>query len=348
MGAYRKQRNYGCRVHDQYAYMGMRVVVLENELVRVSVLADKGTDIFEFLYKPMDLDFMWLSENGVQNPSAYLPTSPDPQSAFLDYYPGGWQEIFPNGGPTAVYRGAQFGQHGEVAHMPWQYEIVEDRPEHVSVRFSVRTKKMPCLLEKTLSLKANSPALHIGERLVNESDVPLRYMWGQHIAFGPPFLDESCVILLPDKVRVLTEAEESPVAAPGRVKRGRVYEWPGAEGADGNPVDLSRVPARGTASDIVYITGFGERAWYRVENRRLGAGFETVWDGKAFPYLWYWQEFGATADYPWFGRHYNIGLEPFTSFPTHGLEEAIANGSAAEIGPREEKTFRLSASPYRL
>lgn len=115
MNYFRKQRNYGCRIHDQITYMGMTTVVLENEKIRLSILVDKGTEIFEFVLKKRDLDFMWLTENGVQNPNQYLPTSPDSQSTFIDYYAGGWQEVFPNGGASSSYLGAQFGQHGEVA-----------------------------------------------------------------------------------------------------------------------------------------------------------------------------------------------------------------------------------------
>jgi hypothetical protein len=31
--------------------------------------------------------------------------------SFIDYYPGGWQEIVPNGGPSAIYAGAPFDEH---------------------------------------------------------------------------------------------------------------------------------------------------------------------------------------------------------------------------------------------
>lgn len=346
LNPYRPQRNYGCRIHDGYTYYGMRTVVLENDLVRISILADKGTEIFEYLYKPKDIDFMWLTENGVQNPNSYLSTSNDPTAAFIDYYPGGWQEVFPNGGPTSRYRGAQFGQHGEVAHMPWFHEVVEDTAERIAVRFSVRTKKVPYALTKTLTLVRGSTALRIDEVLENLSDVPQRYMWGQHIALGKPFLDESCSIGMPESVRVITE--ELQENSGGRVKRGREYKWPFAEDNNSLPVDLSKLPPRGTASEIVYITGFGSSGWYTVENRIQGMGIKVEWDAEILPYLWYWQEFGATKGYPWYGRHYNIGLEPFAGYPTHGLEKAISNGSAGSIGPGERKTFSMQTSPFEM
>ncbi|MFC5530708.1 DUF4432 family protein [Cohnella yongneupensis] len=347
MNKYRPQRNYGCRIHDQYSYFGMRAIVLENDLVRISLLLDKGTEIYEFVYKPLDLDLMWLTANGVQNPNEYLSTSADPIAAFIDYYPGGWQEVFPNGGPTSAYLGAQFGQHGEVAHMPWDYEIVEDSEQRISVRFIVRTKKVPFRLSKVLSLSKGSATLSIEEELTNLSGEPLHYMWGQHLVFGKPFLDEQCRIEMPDRVEILTEAPDAAAVPGGRVERASAkYAWPYATGiSSGDNVDLSALPPVGTPTDIVYLTNFPPCAWYRVSNPTLGAAVKVEWDADKLPYLWYWQEFGATKGYPWYGRHYNIGLEPFSSYPTHGLEAAIRNGSAAAIGPFETQSFRMAVTP---
>jgi len=348
MAYYRPQRNYGCRIHDQYRYMDMRTVVLENELVRVSILADKGTEIFEYLYKPKDLDFIWLSEQGVQNPYDALPSSADPALLFIDSYPGGWQEVFPNGGPASTYLGAQFGQHTEVSLLPWDYDIVEDTPERVSVRFRVRTKRVPFELTKTLTLESGSASLLIEEQLENLSSVPLQFMWGQHLTFGKPFAGPGCRLTMPDGVRVLTESDAPTVEAPGRVKRGGTCDWPMGLTETGDRVDLSVLPAVGTPSEMIYVTGFTNQAWYRIDNEDLGMGMKVEWDGAAMPYLWYWQEYGATEGYPWYGRHYNIGLEPFSSYPTLGLEEAVRNDSAGHIGPRESRTFRMQTMPYEL
>ena len=189
MNRYRPQRNWGARVLE-YRYRGMRAVSLENELLRVGVLADKGTDVFEFNYKPRDMDFVWLTADGVRNPTSYLSTSPDPLATFMDYYPGGWQEIFPNGGAPSSYLGASFGQHGEVSNLPWDYEIIEDDESAVAVRFSVRTQKTPFYLEKELRLRSGESRLLVEETLANESDVSLHAMWVHHLVFGRPFLEE--------------------------------------------------------------------------------------------------------------------------------------------------------------
>lgn len=337
---YRPQRNWGARILE-CQYKGMRVVFLENELLRVGVLADKGTDVFEFNYKPRDMDFVWLTAGGVKNPTSYLSTSPDPMATFMDYYPGGWQEIFPNGGAPSSYLGATFGQHGEVSNLPWDYEIVDDSEDSVAVRFSVRTQKTPYFLEKELRLRSGESRLLIEETLINESETSLHAMWGHHLAFGRPFLDEGCRIRLPEGTTVLPHDE--PINPEGRrVKGGKNYLWPLVEGDSGEEIDLSVLPERGALSEMLYLTDLSD-GWYVVENPQKKLGLRVEWDLDQMPYLWFWQEYGASEFYPWYGRQYNIGLEPFSSFPTNGLQEAVTNGTALSLDARERRHFSLQA-----
>ena len=343
LGTHRIQRNWGPRVRE-FVYQGMRLIVLENERLRVGVLAGKGTDVVEFNYKPRDLDFAWLTAGGVRNPSSYLSTSPDPLATFIDAYPGGWQEVFPNGGAPSSYLGAQYGQHGEVSNLPWDVRLAEESEAAVAVGFSVRTQKVPFRIEKEVRLVAGEPTLQVRETIVNECDVALEAMWGHHIALGRPFLDETCLVRVPDGTTVIPHPE--PIHPRGRRVRGdRAFDWPIGEGYAGESVDLSVLPPRGTLSDIVYLTDFQE-GWYEVEHRGKGVGFRVEWDVSQMPFLWYWQEFGASGGYPWYGRHYNVGLEPFSSYPTNGLAEAAANGSALRFGAGQPRTFWLRATVY--
>jgi Domain of unknown function (DUF4432) len=339
-GRYREQRNWGARILE-YEHKGMRVVFLENEKLRVGVLVDKGTGIIEFNHKPTDTDFVWLAPGGVRNPTSYLSTAPDPLATFLDYYPGGWQEIFPNGGAPSSSLGASFGQHGEVSNLPWDYRLVEDGEDGVAVRFSVRTQKTPFLLEKLLRLRSGEGGIQFEETLTNESAVHLRAMWGHHIVFGRPFLEEGCRVRMPEGTSVVPH--DDPIDPDGRrVRGGESYSWPLAADESGAEVDLSVLPARGTPSEIVYIKDLSE-GWYEIDNPMKNLGFRVEWAVRQMPYLWFWQEFGASSFYPWYGRNYNVGLEPFSSFPTNGIEEAVENGTALSIGPSETKEFSLRA-----
>ena len=107
---YTHERNFGCRVNHELAYRGLRVMTLENESIKVAVLLDKGADIFEFIHKRSDTDFMWRSPLGVRPQAMNLNTIPSADGSFMDYYEGGWQEVFPNGGRPCVYKGCEMGQ----------------------------------------------------------------------------------------------------------------------------------------------------------------------------------------------------------------------------------------------
>jgi hypothetical protein len=341
--SFRDQRNWGARLRD-VTYLGMRVIVLENEFLRLGILAGKGADLIELNYKPRDLDFVWLSPGGVRNPNSRTATTDDPVAHFLDTYPGGWQEVFPSGGAPSEYGGARFGQHGEVYALPWDVDIVEDTEQSVAVRLLVRTAKMPFSLTKTFRLSSGQPSFTLDETVINESAVRLPVMWGQHITFGRPFLGPGCTIRLPAGVESIPHPTD--IAPGGRRLASTVsFSWPNAADGENGPLDFSVIPTPGTPSDLIYMTGFPERsAWYEILDDSRGVGARIEWDRDTMPYLWYWQEFGAHTDYPWYGRNYNIGLEPFSSFPTNGLAEAVKNGTAMYVGPGEEARFSLQMS----
>jgi len=199
--------------------------------------------------------------------------------------------------------------------------------------------RAPLRLVKELRLEAGSARLEVSESVVNENPVDVRLMWGHHLVFGAPFLAPGARIALPDGVE--GTVHEQPLTSGPRRVAPEAFRWPHATSPDGDPVDLSVLPDEGRSSDIVYLSGFPEQAWYEVTCR--GAGLRVGWDARVMPYLWFWQEFRATADYPWYGRHWNVGLEPLSSYPTNGLADAVANGTALELAAGAQRSFSLFA-----
>lgn len=336
------RHHYGARLHD-YTERGYRTLALENSLLRVEVLADKGTDIVSFLHKPSDTDFMWHRVGGLR--SAPLESTPRGvgEWVFVDAYEGGWQECFPNGGQSVLYKGAELPFHGELLTVPFDVEVLEDTPERVSVRLSTETMRTPFRLEKTLTLATDSAALTIDERLLNLADEPFEVMWGHHPAFGPPFVDDSCRIDLPP-CRGTTERSDP---WPGsELEFGVPFDWPMAPRRDGSRRDLRLVPPpESKIADWVRLHGFAA-GWYGVTNGRRRVGFGLRWDVGVFPHLWFWHVFGGMPGYPWYGRNYNFALEPWTSYPDGGLLRAIKNGSARRVAPHEELETRIIAVAY--
>ena len=324
---YTHERNYGCRLVE-YLYKGLRTITLENELLRVSILADKGTDIFEFLYKPLDVDFMWRSPWGVRNPANFVPTTHTAVSSFLDFYEGGWQDCMPTGGNPCEYLGFPFGAHGETPTIPWEYQILEDTPEQIAVKFWVRTYRTPFYVEKTIRMQRGNPCLFFEESIINEGRVSMQLMWGQHPAFGPPFLDENCSIDLPGgRVNCANLSDNT------RFVEG-TYDWPLVPAREGGTIDLRRVATIETdTTDTVRIDNMPE-GWYAITNTQVGVGFGMAWPLDVFPALWFWQVYGGAYGPPWYGRTYNCALEPFSTIqPT--VADAIEDGSAHRLAPGE-------------
>jgi hypothetical protein len=338
---YDHNRNYGCRLME-FVYRGYRCMALENELLRVMVVADKGTDIYEFLYKPRDVEFIWRSPLGLRPHPLHPPSTPRPAGPHLDYYEGGWQEMFPNCGTASTHQGAEIGQHGEVLLLPWSYSVTTDSPEKIEVRFEVRTVRTPFHLVKHLSMASGEASLLIRESVTNVGGQEVDFTWGHHPALGPPFLEQGCRVSVPGcSIRTIP----SFTAPTSRLQPEQVSPWPNAIGRDGSAVDLSITSDPGLASnDMVFLEGIGD-GWFAVTNPRLNLGFAMRYPANIFKYLWYWQVFRGAMDYPFWGATYNIALEPCATLPS--LSEAAKSGESLKLSPGQSLTADLSATVFQ-
>ena len=128
-------RHFGCRVNDKVTWHGFTAMILQNELIQVVLLPDKGTEIIQFLHKPSDTDFIWHWKNPLHDPAKFVPVSGNDASPFFDRWSGGWFEVLPNNGPGTEYKGAKLGFYAETINLPWEYQILEDTPERVKIFF---------------------------------------------------------------------------------------------------------------------------------------------------------------------------------------------------------------------
>ena len=340
---YQDERNWGCRISDAWTFRGLKTAVIENELLRVVVLVDKGADIYQFVHKTTDVDFMLRSPYGVRDPRRFVPTTGAGTGLWMDFYEGGWQTVFPAGGNPSEYKDAELGMHADASMVPWDCAIIEDTPERVSLRCWVRTARMPHFFEKTLTLTSGSSVLDVTGALVNEAEEPTQIVWGEHIALGAPFLSEDCVLDLPGGTIINDPVDWHPN---NRLRADHRSEWPLTEAKDGSPVDLSRFPPKGQRfNDMSYVAEMPE-GWYAVTNRKMGVGFGVHYPAEHFRYLWYWQNLGGAFGYPFWGRYYNVGLEPFTGFGNGGLAGAIENGTAVTMEPGQRLEATVKAVAY--
>lgn len=336
---YWHERNFSCRVRE-FLYRGHDCVSIENELLRVVVAADKGADILEFLFKPLDIDFLWHSYNGLRRFEHYRPSTPLPSGHFREHYPGGWHEMMPNGPEPCTHRGATFGQHGEATHLPWTYEIESDEPERVSVRFSVRTVRLPILAEKVLSLETGASTLRVHERIRSEASQEVEILWGHHPVFGWPFLESGCRVYLPPCQILIGESLPNSRLAPAQRS-----VWPFAVSASGEPMDLSIIPGPEVKSqDFIRLENFSE-GWFSLVNPASQIGFAMRWDRQLFPVLGFWQIFRGALDFPWYGMNYLAALEPASELPS--ISYASGRNTALRLPAGGSIETELEATAFR-
>jgi galactose mutarotase-like enzyme len=297
-----------CTINDDGNINGMKTIFMENELLKIGILAGRGSDIFQFEYKPMKIDIMLRLDKEILNPNQIFSQIRNTGTQFEDYYYGGWQEILPNSAPIN-YRGAELGQHGEVSLIPWNYEILNTSDNEVSVKLWTRPLRFPILIEKTLTLKEGSSKLFIDETLTNESDTFLHLMWGHHIAFGLPFLSEGATM----ETSASKFMAEEAMSEQRLFKPGELQEWPSVKNIHNERIDAQNILKSDAHkfSDLAYLNDFKEDAFYTLKTDVMS--FSIHWDKNIFKSLWYWQERFATKDAPWWGKTYAIALEPWTS-----------------------------------
>jgi len=313
---------------------GHPAVWLENEYLKISVLPEKGADIYEFIYKPFGVDFLYKTNPGLQPPGSRPPKD------IIENYEGGWQELFPNTGDSCQHQGKIIPTHGEVAILPWDFAVIQDTPDETEILFTVCTRILPFRVERRMKLKKGESVLVIEEQVTNLSDTSQDFVWGHHLVLGGTFLENGCqylaaarTILVPDKPK------ESRFA---RLAAGQRQPWPWALArSSGAPIDLRIIPGPDIRShDDIFLTDLelGEAA---ITNPRLGLVFTLNWDANTFGCLVMWQPFGGLDMPPWAGS-YGVGMEPWTT--CSNLEGATKTGKSHRLGPKEFLSTILYAS----
>jgi len=308
---YRKQRNVGCRITDDLIYKGYKAILLENELMQIMLLTDRGGEPIRWLHKKTDMEFIWLTRMGLQ---PLHPLYPDYQMS----YPGGWQEMLPEVSYTHSHRGAMV-HRGETAVTPWDYTILQDDPSEIKVRLTNRLRSLPLFIEKLITLKTGQSTVRIEETVYNEAPVQIEMNWGYHLAYGAPFFDQQAKIHFSSNSDVM-----NPIT-------GETWKWPKAKQA-GVEVDLSLAAPENTPRDLLVVCP--EEGSYQIDNPHKGIALKVRWDSSLWPYVWYWQNYAADQNAPFFSSEYNIGLEMFNIPPKQTLTESAANGKAIILEPK--------------
>lgn len=326
-----------CSITDEYQRRGGETVFLENDHLRVEVLVGKGGDVTQIVDKRTDTNVLFESPHEWRLPDVGAFGAPDGRFTFLDYYPGGWQDVLPGAGGPAEAHGASLALHGESSIVPWESRITEASSARVALELRVSLTRYPFDIRRTLSLRRDEPTLVVDERVQNRGAVPVQYSWLQHIALGEPLISPRATIDVPCET-VHVDPDQTNETA--RLPPGETFEWPTYE-TETETIDLRSPPPREERVHDLVALGDLREGRYTVSNPNLDLGVTVTFPESIFEFLWYWQPFGGFETAPFFGRNYNVGLEPCTSIPGSGLESAIENGTARTLDPAESERVEI-------
>jgi galactose mutarotase-like enzyme len=333
----------GCSLTDEYSRQGVPCLWLENDSLRVEILAGKGGDITEIRDKRTDVNVLFETPHEWRPPAQGPVGTPDDAFAFLDHYPGGWQDVLPAaGGPSEGDGGTPLGLHGESTVIPLNVEVLADTTERIAVELTAELTRYPLAVERKVALEAGDPTLHVSETVTNVGEVGVHYSWLQHIALGGPLVSPAAELSVPCE-RVLVDPGQTDENA--RLPPGSEFDWPVYEGDEAS-IDLQEFPPRDErVHDLVALTDLAEGR-YTVTNPDLDLGVTVAFSQELYEYLWYWQPFGGFEESPFFGRNYNVGLEPCTSVPNAGLDAAKDNGTSEYLPAGESESTALTFSTH--
>ena len=318
-------------------------LVLADDRIRVTLLPGRGGDVHAVRDLRTGVDVLWKTPWGLDvRTGRGAPTGS--AAAWLDRYAGGWQVLLPSGGGPSSHRGVDHPYHGEACWLPWAATVAAGPGGGEFVELSVHLAGSPLLLERIVSLVPGRGEVVLAERVTNEGDRPVEYMWGHHPAFGAPLVAPGARI----RTSASTILADTALDGPGNpLEPGTSHPWPTVSARDGRQLDLSVVPDAAPGRLLLgYLSGFDEGA-ASIENDALDLTCTLSWQLDTFPYAWLWQELGATAGAPWFGNAYTMAIEPATSFPALGLGGVVgttATHRTLEAGAAVATELRLRLS----
>ncbi len=300
-------------------FNGRRAALLENNRLRVTVLADGG-HIAEIYDKVSGVSPLWTPPWRTIDVSTVSQVDPaeygDGSDARLLAGIMGHNvclDIF--GPPSDDEAKAGLSAHGEapVAH----YTLT------AAAGAVVARARLPLAgleFERRISLRDSTLAIH--ETVLNLSGAARTIGWTQHVTFGPPFLALGETQFRASATR--SKVFESTFGADDYLQPAAEFEWPVAPGRHGRVHDL-RVfnNMERSSAYTAHLMDQNQPAAFFVAFApayELALGY--VWKPADFPWMGIWEENHSRMNPPWNGRTLARGME-FGVSPVPETREAM-------------------------
>lgn len=300
------------------SYKDVKALLLENEILKVTIMPDWGSKLSSIIYKPLGHELLW------QNPSKNFIKNKYEDNYIMGEF-AGFDEMFPSIDrffyEDFPWAGIEVPDHGEVWALPWSYKI-EDNLLIMSV-FGIR---FPYQLKKTVELSEN--CIQINYTVKNHSPFKFSYIWAAHPLFNTV---EDMEFIVPEGMNKIVNAYQSVTLG----SYGKPYSFPLDLKTDGSEINMSIVPKK---------NDFGYQKYFFIEKVTEGWCFlynpeEQLNIGLSYPlkkvsYLGMWLNEGGRAE------QYNIAPEPATG----GMDRVDLSkkwNMSSVLSPYEESSWYL-------
>ena len=289
-------------------YHGRRAAVLENDLLRVTVLAEGG-HIAAIEDKATGVNPLWTPPWTSIEPSTYDRArhpeyGADAEAKLLCGIMGHnlCMDIF--GGPSAEEAAAGMTVHGEASVAAYEISAAE---QELTMR--ARFPAAQLAFERRLRLRPGSRALQFVETVENLAAADRPIAWTQHVTLGPPFLERGATQFRASATR--SKVFEADFGVNGYMKSGVVFDWPNVPRLDGGSSDL-RVYNRAAASSgftTHLMDPHQQTAFFTAFSPRHQLVLAYIWKQADFPWMGIWEENHSRTNPPWNGKTLTRGME---------------------------------------
>jgi hypothetical protein len=299
---------------------GVLAIVLENDLLRVTILPELGGKIWSIVFKPREREMLWHHPTLTPHPVS-------PSAAYDDLFCGGWDELFPSDAPVTI-DGFALPDHGEWWSIPWAWRV-DESPGTLALMLAASGFATPHQARRTISLREGSATIELGTWIHNTGNRPIPYLWRHHPAL--PATPGARIELPPARMLVGPELTPGIADAP--------FIWPHARTVSGETIDLSVLPAADSGLTWMLYAAELPAGWCAVSYPEEGIGIGLGFDAATIDTITLFATFGG-----WRGLA-TILPEPGIGYPAD-LEQAWINGRHGTLHPGETVTFAVTVVVY--
>jgi hypothetical protein len=287
-------------------FHGRRAVSIENERLRVTVLAEGG-HIAEIYHKHCGLSPLWVPPWPSIEPSAFRPGRGSAHGDGIDAkLLAGIMghnlclDVF--GLPSDEEAAAGLGVHGESSV---DHYAIESCGEGLAMRVTLPIAGLRFVRRIVLA----GETVRIGERVENLTATDRPIAWTQHVSLGPPFLTPGGTRFLASATR--SKVFEGTFGADDYLVPAAEFDWPMAPTAKGTTADLSLFNgARKSSAFTTHLMDPArEDAYFAAWSPASGLLFGYVWKSADFPWIGIWEENRSRMHTPWEGETIARGME---------------------------------------